>query len=160
MLTILIKADCVNASVDIKPIYLNKYYLFRNKIYYLEKSYFSFVIIKLFKHTIKREALAEIFSCEFCKIAKNTFFKEHLWVTASKQVTAPLQCLQTAKSLISSCRRTGETVLSNYWQNSKITYNSHNHYHYYHFHYNCKMHLYHLKILLTMLFFIIWSCLF
>ena len=24
-----------------------------------------------------------MFSCEFCKISKNTFFKEHLWTTAS-----------------------------------------------------------------------------
>ena len=25
-----------------------------------------------------------MFSCEFCEISKNTFFIEHLWVTASK----------------------------------------------------------------------------
>ena len=84
--------------------------------------------------------------------------------TSFKQGTVPPQCLQTAKSLISSCRRTGETILRNYWQNPKITvtvhyflYNSHHHYHYYHFHYHCKMHLYRLKILLTILFVIIWS---
>ena len=79
-----------------------------------DKIYFCFAIIKLFKHTIKKEALTQMFSCEFCEISKNTFFTEHLWVTASRQVTVPLQCLQTAKSLISSCRRTGETILSNY----------------------------------------------
>ena len=79
-----------------------------------DKIYFCFAIIKLFKHSIKKEALTQMFSCEFCEISKNTFFTEHLWVTASRQVTVPLQCLQTAKSLISSCRRTGETILSNY----------------------------------------------
>ena len=149
--------------VDIKPIYLSKYYLFQNKLYYLDKINFCFAIIKLFKDTIKKESLAQMFSCEFCEIAKNTFFTKLLRATASKQVTVPLQCLQTAKSLISSCRRTGETILSNYWQNPKITatvhyfhYNSH-HYHYYHFHYHCKMHLYRLKILLTILFIVIWS---
>ena len=120
MLTILIKAYCVNVVVDIKPIYLNKRYLFQNKIYYLDKIYFFFAIIKLFKHTIKKQALAQMFSCEFCKISKNTFFTEHLRATASKQVAVPLQCLQTAKSLISSSRRTGETIFSNYWQNAKI----------------------------------------
>ena len=98
--TILVKTYCVNAVVDIKPIYLNKYYLFQNKIYYLDKIYFCFAITKLYKHTIKKETLAQVFSCEFREIAKNTFFTEHLWVTASKQVTVPLQCLQTAKSLI------------------------------------------------------------
>ena len=32
---------------------------------------------------IKKEALAQMFSCEFCEIFKNTFFTEHLWVTVS-----------------------------------------------------------------------------
>ena len=33
---------------------------------------------------IKKETLAEVFSCKFCKISKNTFFVEHLRATASK----------------------------------------------------------------------------
>ena len=33
---------------------------------------------------IKKETLAQVFSCEFCKISKNTFYTEHLWVTASR----------------------------------------------------------------------------
>ena len=33
---------------------------------------------------IKKEALAEVFSCEFCEISKNTFSTERLRVTASK----------------------------------------------------------------------------
>ena len=32
---------------------------------------------------IKKETLAQVFSCEFCEIPKNTFFTEHLWTTAS-----------------------------------------------------------------------------
>ena len=32
---------------------------------------------------IKKETLAQVFSCEFCEISKNTFFAEHLWTTAS-----------------------------------------------------------------------------
>ena len=31
---------------------------------------------------IKKEALAQVFSCEFCEISKNTFFTEHVWATA------------------------------------------------------------------------------
>ena len=31
----------------------------------------------------KKETLAQVFSCEFCEISKNTFFTEHLWATAS-----------------------------------------------------------------------------
>ena len=32
---------------------------------------------------IKKESLAQVFSCEFCEISKNTFFIEHLWATTS-----------------------------------------------------------------------------
>ena len=32
---------------------------------------------------IKKETLAQVFSCEFCEISKNTFFTEQLWTTAS-----------------------------------------------------------------------------
>ena len=32
---------------------------------------------------IKKETLAQVFSCEFCEISKNTFPTEHLWATAS-----------------------------------------------------------------------------
>ena len=28
---------------------------------------------------IKKETLAQVFSCEFCEISKNTLFTEHLW---------------------------------------------------------------------------------
>ena len=33
---------------------------------------------------IKLETLAQVFSYEFCEISKDTFFKEHVWATASK----------------------------------------------------------------------------
>ena len=32
---------------------------------------------------IKKEILAQVFSCEICKISKNTGFTKHLWVAAS-----------------------------------------------------------------------------
>ena len=32
---------------------------------------------------IKKETHAQVLSCEFCEISKNTFFTEHLWTTAS-----------------------------------------------------------------------------
>ena len=32
---------------------------------------------------IKKESLAQVFSCKFCEISKITFFTEHLWATAS-----------------------------------------------------------------------------
>ena len=32
---------------------------------------------------IKKEALAQVYSCEFREISKNTFFTEHLWTTTS-----------------------------------------------------------------------------
>ena len=33
---------------------------------------------------LKKETLAQVFSCEFYEISKNTFFTEHLWTTASQ----------------------------------------------------------------------------
>ena len=46
---------CVNVVVDIKPIYLNKRYLFLKKIYYLDKIYFCLTKIKLSKHTLYKD---------------------------------------------------------------------------------------------------------
>ena len=36
----------------------------------------------------KKETLAQVFSCEFCEIPKNTFFTEHLWATASGKISS------------------------------------------------------------------------
>ena len=33
---------------------------------------------------IKKEALAQVFSCEFCESSKDNFFTEHLWRTTSE----------------------------------------------------------------------------
>ena len=40
---------------------------------------FSLLIINF----IKKEALEQVFSCEFCEISQNIFFTEHLKETAS-----------------------------------------------------------------------------
>ena len=56
---------CVNVVVNIKPIYLNKEYLFQNKIYYLDKIYLCFSKIKFSKHTLYRTSRPEV----FCKKA-------------------------------------------------------------------------------------------
>ena len=33
---------------------------------------------------IQEETLAQVFSCEFCEISKNTFFTEYVWATVFK----------------------------------------------------------------------------
>ena len=38
---------------------------------------------EVFCNFIKKETLAQVFSCEFCEISKNNFFTERLWATAS-----------------------------------------------------------------------------
>ena len=35
---------------------------------------------------IKKDTLAQVFSCEFCEISKNTFVTEHLRATASENL--------------------------------------------------------------------------
>ena len=42
----------------------------------------SFLIKLQACNFIKKDTLPQVFSCEFCEISKNTFFTEHLWVTA------------------------------------------------------------------------------
>ena len=37
----------------------------------------------------EKETLAQVCSCEFCEISKNTFFTEHLWATASVAASEP-----------------------------------------------------------------------
>ena len=32
---------------------------------------------------VKKETLAHVFFCKFCEIFQDTFFTEHLWMTAS-----------------------------------------------------------------------------
>ena len=50
----------------------------------------TFLIKTLF---IRKESLAQVFSCEFCEISKKTFFIEHLRTTAS--LTALLAVLRS-----------------------------------------------------------------
>ena len=42
-----------------------------------------FLIKRILINFIKKETLAQMFSCEFCEISKNTFFTEHLWTATS-----------------------------------------------------------------------------
>ena len=39
------------------------------------------------------ETLAQVFSCEFCELFKNTFLTEHLWMTASAPSGDHFSCL-------------------------------------------------------------------
>ena len=48
----------------------NLIFLCENKLYQGTKAACNF---------IKKKALAQVFSCEFCEISKNTFFTEYLW---------------------------------------------------------------------------------
>ena len=38
----------------------------------------------LLRKAIKKETLAQVFSCEFCEISKNSFSTEHIQATASE----------------------------------------------------------------------------
>ena len=48
---------------------------------------------------IKKEILAPVFSCEFCEIPKNTFFTEHVLVTASEYCLLHCQRINNLLSL-------------------------------------------------------------
>ena len=51
---------------------------------------------------IKKETLANVFSCEFCEITKNTFFTEHLW-TAASLITDIRKSWQNLEELSPNC---------------------------------------------------------
>ena len=44
----------------------------------------SLFLNKVIVFNKEKKTLAQVFSCEFCEISKNTFLTEHLWTTASK----------------------------------------------------------------------------
>ena len=53
----------------------------------------SFLIkLQFLINFIKKEALAQVFSCEYCEISKNTSFTEHLWTTASSSRRLSVIC--------------------------------------------------------------------
>ena len=51
---------------------------------------------------IKKEILAQVFSCELCEILRTSFFTEHPWVTASDELhnTTFLALNQTKNSAL------------------------------------------------------------
>ena len=59
-------------------------------------------LIKLLALTcnfIKKETVAQVFSCEFCEISKYTFFKEHLWAAVSARSNTALSQEKTSQRL-------------------------------------------------------------
>ena len=51
---------------------------FGNRIYITSETKFVYLVEYIVKFFIKIETHAQVFSCEFCKIPKKTFFTEHL----------------------------------------------------------------------------------
>ena len=64
---------------------------------------------------IKKETLAQVFSCEFCKISKNTFFTEHLWATASVIAEVYLKSTQFLNKKVSNVEQNSK----NHWKTFK-----------------------------------------
>ena len=58
----------------------------------LSEVFYKNIVLKNFvrftwKNFIKKETLAQVFSCEFCGISKSMFFTKHLWVNLLEIVT-------------------------------------------------------------------------
>ena len=70
----------MSIKLSIFYAYLNKHLKKNNFVYLSIDEEYKLVISINF---IKKETLVKVFSCEFCKIFKNIFFKEHFWSTAS-----------------------------------------------------------------------------
>ena len=63
------------AKVVIRAILQNAFFFF---FYFLETD-----LRPKACNFIKKETLAQVFSCEFYEVYKNVFFTEHVWATAS-----------------------------------------------------------------------------
>ena len=57
---------------------------------------------------IEEETLAQVFSCEFCEISKNTFFTEHVWTTASINILFANTLRPDENNLIHFLQQVGE----------------------------------------------------
>ena len=90
-----VKADRIGSTKwHKKRGFASNYFIFSKILFQFKNSYKELIWLEpatkgvLWKkpqacNFIKKEILAQVFSCEFCEISKNTFFKEHLWTTAS-----------------------------------------------------------------------------
>ena len=58
------------------------------------QSFFFNKVASIACNFIKKETLALVFSCKFYETSKNTFFKEHLWATASIMLKVTVKVLQ------------------------------------------------------------------
>ena len=65
----------------IKKVVFKNFAKFAGK--YLSQSLFLIKLQAEACNFIKKKALVQVFSCEFCEIFKNIFLTEHLWVTVS-----------------------------------------------------------------------------
>ena len=56
------------------------------KFHKIHRGLFFDKVAELRPGTLLKMTLAQVFSCEFSEISKNTFFTEHLWATASSSL--------------------------------------------------------------------------
>ena len=65
---------------------------------YMCQSLFFNKVAGLKPATLLKKVLAQVFSCEFCKISKNTFFTEHIWTTYSIRIDVKLKEIHYRRS--------------------------------------------------------------
>ena len=66
---------------SVRKVFLRNFTKFTGK--HLCQSLFFNKVAGAACNFIKKETLAQVLSCKFCEISKNTFCTEHLWTTAS-----------------------------------------------------------------------------
>ena len=77
---------------------------------HLRQSLFSNKVAGAACNFIKKETLAQMFSCEFCGISKKAFFTEHLWVTVSRWTVSK----NNERSIINFCEGSEYGIGSGY----------------------------------------------
>ena len=59
-----------------------------------------FRLQKLDTYTRVPKTMAQVFSCEFCEISKNTFFTDYSRTTASERRVLPQECNKATKEVL------------------------------------------------------------
>ena len=93
------------------PVNIEK---FSRTVYFTTLQWLLLKIVNKFIncHFIKKETLAQVFSCEFCEISKSTFFTEHLWTT-----TSALNNKVYFRSAITKTKTKSKCLLHKCWNN-------------------------------------------
>ena len=93
-----------SSEVCYKKVVFRNFTKFTRK--HLCQSLFFNKVASLRPATLFKKRLAQVFSCDFCEIFKDTIFTEHLWKTASEAAVPRFCCRSRSENCLEIYRHT------------------------------------------------------